>query len=330
MISSVTVTNLRGIKSGTLADLTPLTILVGPNGSGKSTMLDALSIGVSADPARAVGEAVARRLSHQSTARWLFPAQLSGPTEISVPFTHGFRKTALAWSASEIDVTATRSSAGFTQRMGAGTVSFSDTGTFVPKWAPERDLSSYSVEHRLIDMRFGATGAPDLVDVLTAAKAEGRAVFARDLMRAVVPSLENLEILKVGAGFGVALVNANAAVPVAVSGDGIRGLARLCLELAAQAGGLVLVEEPEVHQHPRSLKMSAQAIVAAVKRGIQVVLATHSLELIDSLIEAAEAEAQLEALSVQRLLLNDGLLDAKRFPGEQVRRIRSELELELR
>jgi hypothetical protein len=76
--------------------------------------------------------------------------------------------------------------------------------------------------------------------------------------------------------------------------------------------------------------MSARVIVAAVKRGIQVVLATHSLEFIDNLIEFAEGEQLLEALSVQRLLLANGQLDTKQFPGDQVRRIRSELELELR
>lgn len=76
--------------------------------------------------------------------------------------------------------------------------------------------------------------------------------------------------------------------------------------------------------------MSAKVIVAAVRRGIQVVLATHSLELIDNLIELADSEKLLEQLSVQRLLLADGVLDAKRFPGDQAKRIRSELELELR
>lgn len=337
MISSVTVTNLRGIKSGALADLTPLTILVGPNGSGKSTVLDALSMGAARNPLEAVGDAVRRRLSRQSTARWLFPAQLNGPAVIHIPFAEGLaRNTTLTWrgtadGAVNGQVQVSLSEPGQVP-FGNGTVSFFEGDATNGVWQEliARQVGIRSTELRFIDMRFGAAGAPDLVDVLTAAKAEGRAAFAREILKEVVPSLDTLEILKVGQGFGVSLVNDQSGVPLAVSGDGVRGLARLALELAAQPGGLVLVEEPEVHQHPKSLRMSAKVIVAAVKREIQVVLATHSLELIDNLIEFAESEKMIDQLTVQRLLLADGQLDAKRIPGDQAKRIRSELELELR
>jgi energy-coupling factor transporter ATP-binding protein EcfA2 len=338
VISSVTVTNLRGINSGALADLTQLTILVGPNGSGKSTVLDALAIGLAKRPGDAMVDAILRRQSRESTSRWLFPAQPLGPATIRVTFHDDVaRKTTLTMvgpasstSLDRVDV-AVGLAGKASGQLGTGQVTFGSTGSIGGNWSPtSTDSGKWSPALRFIDMRFGAAQALDLVDVLTAAKSEGRATAARDLMKSVVPSLENLEILKVGQGFGVALVNERTAVPLSVSGDGIRGLARLCLELAAHAGGVVLLEEPEVHQHPRSLKMSAKAIIAAVKRGIQVVLATHSLELIDFLVEAAESEGQLGELSVQRLLLNDGVLDAKRFPGDQTKRIRGELELELR
>ena len=72
-----------------------------------------------------------------------------------------------------------------------------------------------------------------------------------------------------------------------------------------------------MHQHPKALQQSARAIVSAAKRGIQVVLATHSLDLLD-------------ATSVQRLRLEDGALHARRFLGPEARQMRSELELELR
>lgn len=340
MITSATLTNVRGIKSGVVADLTGLTILVGPNGSGKSTVLDGIAIGTAKEPTSATDDAVQRRHSRQSTARWLFPAQLNGPSVIKVSLgSDGIRVTSLVWrggaeatSAGRVEVSLGRPD--WSSPLGTGEVRFSDSGAVGQSWADlaatNPDLQSLAVDVRFIDMRFGASGAPDLVDVLTAAKAQGRAGLARDLLKEIVPSLDTIEILKVGAGFGVGLVNAKSAVPLAVSGDGVRGLARLALELAAQPGGLVLVEEPEVHQHPKSLRMSAKVIVAAVKRGIQVILATHSLELIDNLIEFAEAEKVLEQLSVQRLLLSDGQLDTKRFPGVQAQRIRSELELELR
>jgi len=339
VITSVTLTNLRGIKSGVLSQMTGLTILVGPNGSGKSTVLDGLSIGMASEPTAAVDDAVQRRLSRQSTARWLFPAQLNGPTVVKAASKDLVtRITTLTWkgspdsSAGRVEVQLDRTD--FGSPLGNGEIRFSSSGAVSKSWDeptdPETQAALIKVDTHFIDMRFGALNTPDLVDVLTAAKAEGRAGFARDILKEVVPSLETIEILKVGSGFGVGLVNEKTAVPIDVSGDGLRGLARLSLELAARADGLVLLEEPEVHQHPRSLRMSARVIVAAVKRGIQVVLATHSLELIDNLIEFAEGEQLLDSLNVQRLLLANGQLDTKRFPGDQAKRIRSELELELR
>lgn len=70
MITSITIQNCRGIRTGTVEGLAPLTIFTGPNGSGKSTVLDALLIaaGMSAD---SVGEAVKRHPVAKNSARWL-------------------------------------------------------------------------------------------------------------------------------------------------------------------------------------------------------------------------------------------------------------------
>ncbi len=57
MIRSVEIKNMRGIREGSLSDLTPLVVLVGPNGAGKSTVLDALLI--AANPQVADYETVA-------------------------------------------------------------------------------------------------------------------------------------------------------------------------------------------------------------------------------------------------------------------------------
>jgi predicted ATPase len=72
MIRSVEITNLRGIQSGKLENLTPLTILVGPNSSGKSTVLDALLIAASSTPWESIGLCVNRRVGLREGARWLF------------------------------------------------------------------------------------------------------------------------------------------------------------------------------------------------------------------------------------------------------------------
>ena len=48
-----------------------------------------------------------------------------------------------------------------------------------------------------------------------------------------------------------------------------------------------MLEEPEVHEHPAAMRQSARAILAAIRRDIQIILSTHSVELIDALLAEA-------------------------------------------
>jgi predicted ATPase len=106
-------------------------------------------------------------------------------------------------------------------------------------------------------------------------------------------------------------------------------LLRLSLELASSGGGVALLEEPEVHQHPGAIGQSARAILAAVRRHIQVVLSTHSLELIDALLAESSA-SDLAGLTVYRLQLQEGLLKSSRLPGPDIAFERTTIEDDLR
>ena len=72
LISSIEITNFRGIREGKLENLTPLTILVKPNGCGKSTVLDAMLIGTSQYPGTGVTHVVQRHSDVKEGDRWLF------------------------------------------------------------------------------------------------------------------------------------------------------------------------------------------------------------------------------------------------------------------
>ena len=69
MIRSLEIENFRGIQSGKLENLTPLTILVGPNSSGKSTVLDALFLSASPSAGDALVKLMDRRKFRES--QWL-------------------------------------------------------------------------------------------------------------------------------------------------------------------------------------------------------------------------------------------------------------------
>jgi predicted ATPase len=178
-------------------------------------------------------------------------------------------------------------------------------------------------------MRGVGLGTP-LAQIYTEAVTQGRREEVLGFLSTLVPGLRNLEILVSHRMEPVLhLVFADKSVPVALAGDGIRSMLRLGLELASRSGGLVLVEEPEVHQHPKALQQSAKVLLAGVRRGLQIVLATHSLELIDALLlEATQDDLQL--LSTFRLNLNDGVLAHSRIDGEKMAFARGQIEEDLR
>jgi AAA15 family ATPase/GTPase len=84
-----------------------------------------------------------------------------------------------------------------------------------------------------------------------------------------------------------------------------------------------------VHQHPGAIRQSARAILAAVRRQIQVILTTHSLELIDALL-AESSDEDLAKLSLYRLQLQGGALKSSRLPGPDIAFARTTIEDDLR
>jgi predicted ATPase len=179
----------------------------------------------------------------------------------------------------------------------------------------------------LVDARLGTP----LAELYSRIAERGRRQSVRDLVASVVEGVDVIEILTERNDPRLHLTFADHSVPVALAGDGVQALVRLSLELAArpEGSGTVLLEEPEAHQHPAAIHASAQAIVEAVRRGLQVILTTHDLDLIDALVGALKPD-ELGMLSVFRLVLEQGALRSSRLDGQRVRFARREIEDDLR
>ncbi|MHC4198978.1 MAG: AAA family ATPase [Planctomycetota bacterium] len=67
---------------------------------------------------------------------------------------------------------------------------------------------------------------------------------------------------------------------------------------AAEPGRMVHIEEPEIHLHPRAQAAMAELIADAAKRGVQVIIETHS-ELILLGIQTLVAEGKLDPALVK-------------------------------
>jgi hypothetical protein len=330
VIQSIEINGLRGIREGKLTDLGPLVVLVGPNGCGKSTVIEGILIGASPTTAEAIVEVIRRHEAGGSGPRWLlWRAGSTGPTSIGVATdagTSGTCRLHLERGKPEhetmIICRVTRNNAEFGGGWVAGLKNkyHSHAPTYYPvDGVPEvHFVEGY------------ATGFQrPLHELYTKAVQQGRRKEALGIVSEVFPGVNNVEILTENGEPILHFVFADYSVPATLAGDGIQSLLRPSLELAASGGGVALLEEPEVHQHPGAIRQSARAILAAVRREVQVVLTTHSLELIDALL-AESLDGDLARLSLYRLQLKDGYLKSSRLAGADIAFARMTIEDDLR
>jgi predicted ATPase len=331
MIRSVEIKGLRGIREGAVSDLTPLVVLVGPNGCGKSTVLDALLIGASPVPGSAIGRAVTRRATG---ARWLFwrGGYVGQPYIRVTARDQSVRVTSLNLQLNETEPTRVL----FEVHEGNDLANTGDRGgevVFEPGGRYKYDdVSLYLSRIAEVDLveAGSANRQGSLLQLFSAAIEQGRRELVTGIMTSVVRDLSTLSILVDGNETLLYLEFRNHAIPASAVGEGIQVLLRLCLELAAIPSGVLLLEEPEVHQHPGAIRQSSKVIWGAVRRDIQVILSTHSLELIDALLAEAKDDAELQKLSVYRLQLEDGILKSHRDSGPEAALARSAIEDDLR
>lgn len=343
MIDAIEITNLRGIRNGRLTGLAPVTVLVGPNGAGKSTVLEALAISATHQPPALIGRLV------QSRGAWNGARYLIGdPTRPATLTAHLGDLTAtvdLTWHDSVEPERAERPKGG--EGPGAGrfsaiefTVADDETerarGRVVIDGANRYGWrASRSLTHRPRLQFVHPAQARDwpLWKNLNHAREQGRLDEVYGLLKTLLgDDFRELYVHPEGEGelLNVHVQYRDHSVPVAVAGDGVRTLVRLALEVAGEPGSCVLIEEPEVHQHPRAIWLTAEAILTASRRGVQVILSTHSLELIDALVALGADDTLADRLALIRLKLDDGTLTHSRLAGDAVSRMRTVIEEDLR
>lgn len=337
MIESITIEGLRGIRSGTLEGLGELTILTGPNGCGKSAVLDALLIATHPRPDVGVALAVSHRKATWNASQWLISSSASAAVlrcrvdgdervttlmtepEVASADRQRLREQLLPEPYRPIFVEITSS---LGQSMSG--VAFAGDNRYV---LADRDAFAFLKGCRstcLVD-----PGRPKPVhEEFSTAVRQGHKGVILDVVREVV-ELDDLDILtEAGTPVLYVVPKQGGAIPVSMAGDGIQAVVQLAVELSATTVGTILIEEPAVYQHPRALLQTARAMWAATRRGVQVVLTTHSLELIDAIV--ATAGETMAAAVLFNLALGEGELRVSRYSWRQIELARSDIESDLR
>jgi hypothetical protein len=345
MITSVKITALRGVRDGGVDGLSPLSILVGPNNAGKSTVLEAIAVACTAVDASAVTRIMLRRGGPVEDALQRVVAKKCDEARIAITSDKGEWQAAFALvPVRDVRLVEQAMREGLTEPMvqlrttltGPGqpmssSLTLADrTGRIAtPAVAGNR---TQPFDLAFVDLQ-GPHLADDLESAYTAIDRAGMLGTVLHALRRSLPKLTDLRILRVDSNTEYVLhafFDGAPPVPAYLAGDGFKRF----LELAAAAlglegGSVSLIEEPEAFQHPRYMEEIATLLLLAAKSGKQVIVSTHSIELIDLLLHSREAVG-LDYPTVHRVRLSEGKLAAVSLNHSQAIAARDELLEDLR
>lgn len=344
MIDALEIMNFRGVKEGGVEGLSALSILVGPNNCGKSTVLEALStlsganasttyrplmkrggpahdaaariVGANRKTALIIGRGDGIRLALQlDVGKGLDPDQVrEARSEGLIPPYHSL--------AVEGSFTVN----GSTRTLSSSTL-LDQAGKLATAWGGSAEVLSTV----MVDV-LAVRADSQLEDAFSAIQRAGRLKEVLTALKKSMPRLEDMQILKSAEG-GEFLLNLFVAgaqpIPAYLAGDGLKRfmvIAAACLERPDPC--LVLLEEPESFQHPRYLAELVHLLLELASPTRQIVVATHSIELIDCLLQESAAGSPFP--TVHRLRLHDGNLRATTLTHAQATAARDELLQDLR
>jgi hypothetical protein len=328
-LATIELSNFRGIASGSLVGLGQLTILTGTNGCGKSSVVDALLCGASIRPGQALQIAVSRHSVSRSGGSWLRFRGPEGDSFATVTLKSTAeqsltRRFVLDDDAGfdEPQLQALKSPGPYyrlrceeqlsgpesTQVQTVGSATFGADNRAITAEHPPQSTRPLVCETLLVDPRRPTA----LNNVFSSVKRSARGPFVDKLLAEV--GITDLQLLMDVDGKTPTLFvrRDGAVIPLALAGSGLYSLVQTTLSLASVDKGLVLLEEPESFQHPASLYQTALGLVEGARRGLQIVITSHSEELIDSILTHLGRDEAERAVLFTLALRNGSLLSSRR------------------
>jgi predicted ATPase len=360
VITSVSIENFRGVRRGGVEGLAPISILVGPNNVGKSTVLEAIALTSQEGNPIEAAKLLLRRGGPKLDALEHVLHVRESEAEIRIRTKSSDGKTA-GWllTISKSKLTTEKSDVEGKPMKGSKTRLATRLAPEValgqgelPGIAPPR-RSQYQPEHEIFandDDQLGianpATTAEPfpscLVDLETVREhdaledaharigKEGRLDQVVEALQRAMPGLTNLLVFKTGSKFVLHSVRGKEhPVPAYLAGDGFKRFLALAASVFGMKNGSVLLEEPETYQHPRYMQELVKLLHLAAREGAQIILSTHSIELVDMLLHAPEADGKTYP-AVHRMSLHEGELQATTIDRETAVRVRGDLLQDLR
>jgi len=154
-------------------------------------------------------------------------------------------------------------------------------------------------------------------------------------LRGVLDRLRNRnrdfqEIYEVEGKYFVSLENLNESIPLSFMGDGFKALLKLSFMASLAKNGIILFEEPETSMHPAYMDILAREIIFN-SDDAQFFITTHSLELLERILEKAEKLGKLEFVKILKLRkLPDGYIEREFLSGKEAKEEMDSIKTDLR
>lgn len=319
-INSVNVTGFRGLKDLSLSDLGDLNILIGASNTGKSSILEAIYAALATQVGQGLESAAQARSDRGiGMITSLFPNNdLTSTVEISIGLPESGNG---AEEAKSIEFTATKADAmisdyqTFIHQFGwtdhdryfvldinikqkrtnfnsKSQVAFSQVdGKMAPSWSI-RSSGSWLPVAKTISMFLprDLISPEEFDNSYSYVMRFGHELEWIERLAVLQPGLKNISPVKDPDGWKIFVRISNLSLPIMAMGDGFKAASVILANTFEPA--LVLLDTPELFQHPKGLKLISKSIASSVSQyGCQVILATQSLEFLDQLMgDAHEAE----------------------------------------
>ena len=314
-INSVNVSGFRGLKDLTLSDFGDLNILIGASNTGKSSLLEAIFLALSMESDRGPESVIQARSDRGlGLITSLFPKNdLTNEIVISlglVQSENGTEETnrlnfkAKRAGAVIADYQSILSQTGWTDmdrytaleittnqpgRSTSHQIAVRQTdGQVGPRWLiSESGTRPPAIKNVSLFLPRELMSSDHMDSAYTAVFRSGNDSEWLKRLKILQPGLKGISPVKEGDGWKIFVRLEDFSLPIMAMGDGFKA-ASLLLAYTFDPG-LVLVDTPEIFQHPKGLNLVSKSIALAISQfGCQVILATQSLEFLDQIMHEAQ------------------------------------------
>jgi predicted ATP-dependent endonuclease of OLD family len=310
-LTSLSIASFRSLQNLDLQGLGHINLLVGKNNSGKTSVLEAIALYCQPlNVQQWINTAKQRSIescSNTEALQWMFPSDNGWHEDISIAGSNN-RTIEITYRFDSFEVIRVTFNLMIADHpiktwvhVQDDTLPFVDTSHGIPvSW-----LSS----------------APFIGCESDISKAE---IIA--FLQKLDPEISDIKILKKD---GVYLQHSKSGLaPISVFGKGINHLFCLAVQIEQAKDGVLLIDEIERSIHVESLASFTWLAQWAKQCNVQIFATTHSLEVIDAMINATESDDELVLHRLEPL--KDGSTRVVRHGWERLGRLRENLGYEVR